>query len=304
MSLSLVIMAAGLGSRFGGNKPLAAVGPDGQSLFEFSVYDAFRAGIKHIVFVVNEQQDTTEFSDRLKHYAQGLKIEFVVQSLRYRSEYFQIQKKLDRVKPWGTAHAVLVCREHIQNPFIVINADDYYGPSQFKKIGRYLLDNASNAQCCALPGYRLENTLSRSGGVNRGVCQIDSGGFLESIQEVKNIRRDQTQSLQSNQYQNTVSLSNNAIVSMTFWGFMPSVFRMLDAEFMLFLKSRPDLSEDEFLLPEIINRAIKAKGLSVKMFETLETWKGLTFAEDTTEVRAFISKLTASGLYSDFGQSR
>jgi len=303
MALSLLIMAAGLGSRFGGNKPLAEVGPNGQALFEYSVYDAIKAGIKHMVFVVNAQQDTTEFSDRLKHYTSELKIDFVVQSLCDATGDVGIPQAQGRKNPWGTAHAVLVCREFLRNPFMVINADDYYGPSHYNKIGNYLLGNSVDEQRCALPGYRLENTLSPSGGVNRGICELDPDDFLKSIHEVKNIRRDQSTRLLYDQTVKPLSLRSNSIVSMTFWGFVPSVFKLLDAEFKRFLMETSDLLRDEFLLPRFVNQAISTDKLKVKMFDTEQIWKGLTFAEDLPEVRLFIKQLSASGLYSDMSQT-
>ena len=299
MSLSLVIMAAGLGSRFGGDKPLAEVGPDGQSLFEYSVHDAFKAGFKHVIFVVNDQQDTAEFSSRLQRYADELKVEFVVQSLTAFVNPQKFGQQFVRTKPWGTAHAVLVCRGHIHNPFVVINADDYYGRENFKKIGSYLLANSGNPQTCVLPGYRLDNTLSRSGGVNRGICKISFDGYLESIVETKNIFLDQLNSPHADQSDNHILIENDSTVSMTFWGFVPSIFDIFEHEFSVFLNNTADVEQDEFYIPYAVNLAIEADLLRVKVCGTSEIWKGLTYADDQSEVKAFIYKLIEAGEYSD-----
>ena len=315
MSLSLVILAAGMGSRFGGDKPLAEVGPNGQSLFEYSVHDAFKAGFKHVIFVVNDQQDTSQFSARLQGYGDELKIEFVVQSLTVLVKPINIAQTLNenikvrknaptttvRTKPWGTAHAVLVCREYIHNPFVVINADDYYGQENYKKIGHYLLANCRNPKTCVLPGYRLGNTLSTSGGVNRGICEVDSDGFLESIREVRNISFDQSMSLHADQSDEHLSIKNSSIVSMTFWGFMPSIFNIFENEFQVFLNETSDLGQDEFYIPDTVNLGIKSGLLQVRVFDTSEKWKGLTYAQDVTDVRGFILKLTDAGVYTSMG---
>ncbi len=311
-ALSLVILAAGLGSRFGGNKPLAAVGPDGQSLFEYSVYDAFRAGFNHVVFVVSDGQDTSEFSARLKGYGDKLKIEFVVQSLviprrssngseSWNGKLFSAKINgisSPRTKPWGTAHAVLACREHIHNPFVVINADDYYGQKNYENIGHYLLANRLDPKACVLPGYKLMNTLSSSGGVNRGICSVDSDGYLEFIQEVTNITCDQSLAVHADKSDGDVPVCNDSIVSMTFWGFVPSVFNILENEFQAFVNNTRDLQLDEFYLPDAVNAAMQSGLLRVKVLDTSERWKGLTHTEDTAVVRRFVFELTEAGLYS------
>jgi len=312
MSLSLVILAAGRGARFGGDKPLAAVGPEGQALFEYSVHDAFKAGFNHVIFVVNEQQDTSEISSRLRGYGSGLKIEFVVQSLSACVDFVQTQTAVElerqnvisdsaRSKPWGTAHAVLVCREYIHNPFVVINADDYHGRENYKKIGQYLLAHHQNPKTCVLPGYRLENTLSSSGGVNRGICEVGSDGYLESIREVCDILVEQPTASHINQSDEIVTISNKSIVSMTFWGFVPSIFNLLYDEFQLFLNGTADIAQDEFYIPDTVNIGIKSELLKVKVFETSEIWKGLTYVDDVPTVRAFISGLSESGVYDAIG---
>lgn len=292
MSLTLVILAAGKGSRFGGDKPLAAVGPDGQSLFEYSVRDAFNAGFRHVVFVVSEHQDTSEYTRRLGSFKHHLEIEFVTQSLAtgFAADDFDLAS-MTRTKPWGTAHAVLVCREHIHNPFVVINADDYYGRGNFKVIGDYLLNNQQNPRTCVLPGYLLKNTLSVSGGVNRGICTVDSHGYLQSIYEARNIVIDAELRLAADVTDSKTSIGMNSIVSMTFWGFTPAVFSIFEKEFQAFLSAAMDLNNDEFYIPEAVDKAMIAGLLKVKVFETAEHWKGITYADDLAGVREFFASL-------------
>ncbi len=304
MSLTLVILAAGLGTRFGGDKPLAAVGPDGQSLFEYSVHDAVKAGFTHVIFVVNDQQDTAGFSKRLNCYGDSLKVEFVVQSKSANISAAKIAQYSERAKPWGTAHAVLACRESINNPFVVINADDYYGQRNYKKIRDYLLSNSENSQTCVLPGYRMENTMSSSGGVNRGICQVGLDGYLESIREVKNIQYDQSMKLNYDHCDDHITVENTSIVSMTFWGFVPSIFDLFENEFQEFLNTTADPLQDEFYIPYAVNLGIASGLLRAKVFDTSEQWRGLTYAKDLSEVRGFISHLTDTGVYADVGSRK
>ncbi len=294
---------------------MAAVGPEGQSLFEYSVHDAVSAGFNHIVFVVSDHQDTAEFSSRLQGYGSALKVEFVVQSLTaYTTHIDQSHKAAGkahcidtsftvRAKPWGTAHALLVCREYINNPFVVINADDYHGRGNYRVIGRYLIEHQHNPKTCVLAGYRLQNTLSRSGGVNRGICEIDFNGYLKSIHEVSNISRDQLYGSPVDCTSVKRPISKDTIVSMTFWGFLPSVFNLLDNEFQNFLNDTDDFLEDEFYIPDTVNKGVKSGLLEAMVFETSEVWKGLTYAEDLPTVRDYITKLSETGLYSNIGAS-
>ncbi len=297
MSLTLVILAAGKGSRFGGDKPLAEVGPSGQSLFEYSVYDAFKAGFKHVIFVVSPKQDTTEYSQRLACYQGRLKVEFVVQKLSDISREISNPASDSRVKPWGTGHAVLVCRDNISNPFVVINADDYYGRLNFKHVGDYLQKKSTDPLVCTLPGYSLKNTLSDSGGVNRGVCSEDSDGYLTSIHEVKNICLKVNDSLHTDPAANNITVNLDSIVSMTFWGFHPSFFDVLERAFQSFLADTADLSNDEFYIPDAVNLAIKSGEVRARLIPTSEKWKGVTYAEDLSEVRDFMNGLTDAGHY-------
>lgn len=298
MSLTLVIMAAGSGTRYGGNKPLASVGPKGQSLFEYSVSDAYKVGFRHIIFVVHAQQDTSVFSDRLSAYGDKLTLEFVVQSLDTATQKYPVGH-INRHKPWGTGHAVLCCEGYIHNPFAVINADDYYGQEHYEKIGQFLLTHSLESAVCAMPGYRLANTLSESGGVNRGICHVSADGLLASIHEVRNISLDSASELHYDQNDEYSAIKADSLVSMTFWGFLPSIFNLLHTEFLHFLAATQCLEQDEFYLPEAINKGIVSGQLQVHVFETNEKWKGLTFKQDLPGVVTYVAELTDKGKYSD-----
>lgn len=298
MALTLVILAAGKGTRFGGDKPLAAVGPVGQSLFEYSVYDAIKAGFEHIIFVINEQRDTTEFSSRLQQYGNALRVDFVVQhSSGFMDNDNGEHPEPSRTKPWGTAQAVLVCKQYISNPFVVINADDYFGTQGFKSIGQYLNEHEQNPKACALVGYKLKNTLSLSGGVNRGVCSVGGDGLLESVSEVRNIQTDKSQILRYANSDVNEPIKMDSLVSMTFWGFQPAVFSVFEKEFKAFLKNTSDLVEDEYTLPEVVDLAIRNGEATFKVLQSTEKWKGITYAADLEAVQLYFQELTDAGIY-------
>jgi len=298
MALTLVILAAGKGTRFGGDKPMAAVGPVGQSLFEYSVYDAIKAGFEHIIFVVNEQRDTADFSSRMRQYGNAIQVEFVVQHSSGLIDVDTGEHPVpSRTKPWGTAQAVLVCKQHIGNPFVVINADDHFGPQGFESIGQYLAGNNQDPQACALVGYKLENTLSRSGGVNRGVCLVNDDGYLESVNEVRNIRIDESQTLRYDDADVAEPITMESLVSMTFWGFQPAIFSVFENRFRAFLKNASDLVKDEYTIPEVVDLAIRNGEATFKVLQSAEKWTGITYAADLEAVQSSFSQLTDAGVY-------
>ncbi len=282
MTLSLIILAAGRGSRFGGNKPLAEVGPAGQTLFEYSLYDAHRAGFEQIIFVVDERQDTSKIRERLTAYSDALDVSFVTQSTGDAS----------RSKPWGTAHAMLQCMGDVKNPFVVINADDYYGQSNFVEAARFLQQHHSDPMAALMPGYRLENTMSDSGGVNRGICSVSEEGYLLAIQELKDIRSENAGYVHAGLGDSHDVLQKDTIVSMNFWGFNPAIFPFFKHAFNQFLGNKNCCASAEFYIPEVVNAAIQSDLAKVTVFPTTEKWKGLTYAEDLPEVRGYLLALT------------
>jgi len=298
MALTLVILAAGKGTRFGGDKAMAPVGPAGQSLFEYSVYDAIKAGFEHIIFVVSEQRDTAEFSSRLQQYGNALRVEFIVQySNGTLDNNNNEHHEPSRSKPWGTAQAVLVCKQHIDNPFLVINADDHFGPQGFESIGQYLTGHYQNPKACALVGYRLRNTLSRSGGVNRGVCSVGEDGYLESVREVRNIAIDESQTLQHDDSDVDEPVTLDSLVSMTFWGFQPAVFSVFENGFEAFLNNANDLVDNEYTIPEVVDLAIRNGEATFKILHSAEKWQGITYATDLAAVQLRFQQLTDAGIY-------
>lgn len=287
MNLTLVILAAGKGTRFGGDKPLAAVGPNGESLFEYSVRDAVSAGFERVVFVVSPHQDTSVYSKRLISYKHRLKISFAVQSIHTSIES-RLGAGCQRTKPWGTGHALLACRQYIETPFVVINADDYYGASNFELVGEFLKRNVSTPDLAVLPGYSLENTLSNTGGVNRGVCSVTGDGYLEAIREYTNISIRSGVVKSDNPPDGFNQISLDSQVSMTFWGFYPEFFAALELAFSHFLKSAQELNVDEFYIPAAVDFSIRADLLRVKVFPSAEHWLGITYAEDVVKVREYL----------------
>lgn len=297
VALTLIILAAGKGSRFGGDKPLASVGPDGQALFEYSVSDAVEAGFNHIVFVVRDLQQISIYAERLRVFDSRVKLQFVQQTLDSGAPSGFCRRIVSmREKPWGTAHAVLVCRDYIDNPFAVINADDYYGPLNFTEVARYLLENSHDPAMCVLPGFQLKNTLSKAGSVNRGVCDVDSDGYLESVREMRQIHfRDEGTTLID---ETETAVAGDSIVSMTFWGFHPSIFDLFEKEFERFLDEARDISSDEFYIPVVVDIAIKRSLLRVKVLPTTEQWMGITYPSDVDAVQEFLLRKSVEGDYS------
>ena len=254
------------------------------------------AGFKHVIFVVNPEQIVCEYKQRLASYNGRLKVEFVVQENTTGISSDSTTENY-RSKPWGTGHAVLMCRDKIDNPFVVINADDYYGCSNFKNIGGYILNNKQHPSTCALPGYQLENTLSKAGGVNRGICSTDADGYLTSIHEVKNIHLKADNTLCNDTVEAGLFVTPYSIVSMTFWGFHPFFFTLLEREFRSVLNNTKDPATDEFYLPSAVNQALRRGEIKPRLIPTAEIWKGVTYAEDLHEVKKYILELTDSGVY-------
>ena len=296
MSLSLIILAAGKGSRFGGDKQLAEVGPAGQALFEYSVFDAFKAGFTHIVFVISQNQDTGRIDRQLLKYKSRLTVEYVVQGIEISSAPLHPAAQ-SRSKPWGTAHAVLCCEGVVNNSFAVINADDFYGRSNFSAMARSLVDHRADARLALMPGYQLGNTLSETGGVNRGFCTLSSEGYLQSIREVHDIKSDGDGRIYVDSESTTSPVPCDTVVSMNFWGFHPAVFPVFKQAFDNFLQNCNAGSGAELYIPAVVDHAINVGKLSVKVFPTTEKWKGVTYAADLAGVKDYINLLTAAGVY-------
>ncbi len=295
---TLVIMAAGLGSRYGGLKQIDPVGPNGEIIMDYSIYDALKAGFGRIVFVIKEEFQEV-FKERI-----GDRIERLVDT-QYVFQRIDdipcgIQVPEGRVKPWGTGHAVLSCRKVVDTPFAVINADDFYGAATFKLLNDYLTSgaDAQGMYRYGMVGFKLENTLSDHGHVARGVCNVDSEGYLQEIHERTNITKFGDTAKYSGDDKNWVEIQKDSIVSMNTWGFTPSIFGELEARFSDFIRiNSSNLHKAEYFLPEVVDRLISENKAKVKVLPSKERWFGVTYQEDKPLVKHAICNFIEQGVY-------
>ncbi len=296
MNPTLLIMAAGMGSRYGGLKQVDSVGPSGEAIIDYCVYDALRAGFGKLVFVIRrdiEKAFREAIGDRFERRTH---VEYIFQELDMLPAGFAVPPT--RQKPWGTAHAVLVSAEKIHEPFAVINADDFYGGDSFRVIANHLRTARDGAVAdYSLVGYILRNTLSDHGAVSRGVCRRDSQGCLQGIVERTKIERDGAGGRFISEDGQVNRLSGDEIVSMNMWGFTPSVFGLLRTEFEKFLRTRGQDPKGEFFIPTPVNDLIVAGKARVKVLPTTSTWFGITYREDKPAVVQSIQQLVAEGVY-------
>lgn len=290
MNLTLIIMAAGMGSRYGGLKQLESVGPRGEIIMDYSVRDALAAGFNKVVFVINKKIEK-EFREKI-----GSKTEKLI-----KTEYV-FQESEIREKPFGTAHAVLCCRDKVNEPFAVINADDFYGQSSFAAMAEFLrqqpLKEKDGKYHFAMLGYMLKNTLTENGTVSRGICSVDDEGYLIDITERTKIKGDGSKIEYTENGADWYELPSDSPVSMNFWGFTPDIFAELDSHFTLFLREyADDLMKAEFYLPMAVSKLLKEKKADVKVLPTSEKWYGVTYKEDKASVVEAIKKMTEQGLY-------
>ena len=296
---ALVIMAAGIGSRYaGGIKQLESVGPNGELIIDYSIYDAVQAGFRKIIFVIRHEieQDFREIiGNRLEKKLDKLGISccYAFQELNALPEGFSVPS--GRTKPWGTGQAVLSCKAMIQEPFAVINADDYYGKEAFRKICCFLKEKAqqSDHQFC-MAGFVLKNTLSENGAVTRGICQMDQDGYLQSIHETQGIIKT-ADGIQADDR----DLDPDDIVSMNMWGLTPLCLKMLQQGFLDFLKEHHADLKSEFLLPIFIDQLLHEKRASVQVLLTQDQWFGVTYREDRDHVVKAFQQLMMRGEYED-----
>lgn len=274
MDLTLVVLAAGMGSRYGGLKQLDPVGPSGEIILDYSVRDALLAGFTKVVFVIRREM-LEQFRDSVGvRYEGTIPVEYAFQELEPLPG--GRVSPVGRTKPWGTGHAVLSAKPVVRGPFAVINADDYYGPGGFVKLALFL--QASEQGQYAMVGYRLDKTLSDHGSVSRGICQSDRGGYLVDITErTAIVRRDGSIIAEGT---TPVSLSGDELTSMNFWGFTPDLFSRLERLFEEFLEERGEDSKAEFYLPAAVSDLIASGEVTVKLLQTNDPWYGLTYPED------------------------
>ena len=295
--MSLVVMAAGIGSRYGGGiKQLEQVGPSGEIIMDYSIYDAMEAGFRKVVFIIRKdlEKDFKEIiGNRIEKHIQ---VEYVYQEMDALPEGFT--KPADRTKPWGTGHAVLCCKELVKEPFAVINADDYYGKEGFKRIYEYLSSgsNAEGDYCMA--GFILGNTLSENGAVTRGVCQIGEDGKLSEITETSGIISMGDYAAAKDSAGAEIRIDLDCAVSMNMWGFRPDLFDKLQAGFQEFLAALPENEiKKEYLLPEFVGNLVRKGMASVQVLKTSDHWFGVTYKEDKEKVVRSVRTLVDQGVY-------
>jgi hypothetical protein len=295
MNVDLVVMAAGTGSRFGGLKQLVPVGPGGETLTDYAVYDAWRAGIRRAVFVVRREMEG-EFHETLgRRYAARLEVVYAHQEDGDVPAGAAVSRL--RSKPWGTGHAVRAARRLVARPFVVINADDWYGADGFAKLAAFLSRPADGPARWALVAFRLAKTLSEHGAVSRGVCETAPDGRLRSVVEHTGIRRGRGGLLGSGPGSAVRHFTGDEPVSLNLWGFTPDLFGELETGFGRFLAGQGGDPAAEFYLPAAVDAALRAGRAEVTVLPTEEEWFGVTFREDLPRVRAAVAARVAAGLY-------
>jgi UTP-glucose-1-phosphate uridylyltransferase len=294
MKPTLVILAAGMASRYGGMKQIESFGPSGETIMDYSIYDAIRAGFGKVVFIIRE-----EFADNFKAIFEPklkgrVETGYVYQDLR--SFMGDFTPPADRTKPWGTAHAVLCARDVVKEPFAVINADDFYGRDAFEKAHGFLTGDC-NDRTWSIIGYSLLKTLSDHGTVNRGVCQVDASGNLLSIAERLNISRNAQGTIACADNATPHELSLDTQVSMNFWCFSPGIFDYSEKLFHEFLATQMTQPKAEFFIPIVADKFIHDNTGSIRVIPTSSLWFGVTYKEDAPFVRQSVTDLVASGEY-------
>ncbi len=296
MQPTLVILAAGMASRYGSMKQIQSFGPSGETIMDYSIYDAIRAGFGKVVFIIRE-----EFADNFKSIFEPklkgkIATDYVYQNLN--SHLGGIEVPADRTKPWGTAHAVLCCKDAVKEPFAVINADDFYGSDSFKKAFKFLTEDCNATTQCII-GYELKRTLSENGSVSRGVCQADDNGNLVSINERTKIYRNEAGKITYEDETGLHEVSEDSPVSMNFWGFSPEIFGVTEQLFQEFLKESKDNPKSEFFIPIVADKYTRSGMGVIKVIPTASQWFGVTYKEDAPSVQHSIDQLVSSGQYPD-----
>lgn len=294
--ITLVILAAGMGSRFGGLKQIEAMGPNGEFIIDYSVYDAIKAGFTKIVFIIKEENYNIFKETVGKRVESHINVSYVFQNNNNIPNIVSIPEK--REKPFGTAHAILCCKDVVKEPFAIINADDFYGLDAYLKAAEFLKQSQdSTLKNYGMVGYVVKNTLTESGAVKRGICEVEDG-YLTKITE-SNVERLNGKIMATElDSDNTFEVSEDSIVSMNMLLFTPSIFSYLEEKFPKFLiDNKEKLDTCEFLIPNVLFSAIKEKYANVKVIKTTSTWHGVTYKEDVVDVKNSIKDLINRGEY-------
>ena len=295
---TLLVLAAGMGSRYGSLKQMDGVGPNGEAIIDYSVYDAIRAGFGKVVFVIRHSfaDDFISVFNR-ERFGGKIEVEYVYQELDYLPEGFTVPE--GREKPWGTNHAVMMAAKAIDTPFAVINADDFYGQNSYEVMGSYLSNLADSRNSYAMVGYEVNKTLSENGTVSRGVCTVDSDNFLTSMVERTKIERNSEGVIVFHDLGDDVALEENTPVSMNFFGFTPDYFEYSEQTFKEFLADEKNQTNlrSEFFIPMMVNRLIGGGVAKMKVLSTAAQWFGVTYKEDKPQLMAKIEALIEAGVY-------
>lgn len=294
---SLLILAAGMGSRYGGLKQMDAFGPNGETIIDYSIYDALRAGFKKFVFVIRKSFET-EFRERMDAtWGDQADLHYVCQELDQLPEGFNCPE--GRTKPWGTGHAVWVAHDLLDEPFGVINADDYYGREALKSLYQFLIQNPDPDFYYAVIAYYLKNTLSDHGAVNRGVCWHDEEGFLKKVIETKGIQKSTTGEIFAGKDDELQYFDPETLVSMNMWGFGASYFNFASDRLKTFLESHLSVKDAEFYIPELIQTLMDECLIKVQVIPSPSNWFGVTYQEDKPFVQLAFKKMIQEGYYPD-----
>ncbi len=295
---TLVVMAAGMGSRYGGLKQIDPVGPNGEIIIEYSIYDAVKAGFGKVVFIIKEEM-LEQFKDSIGRKIEGVvETLYVFQKLDMVPEGFSVPS--ERTKPWGTAHAILCSKNHVNTPFLVINADDFYGATTYKLIHDYLVNLKDNKEFYqySMIGFKLENTLTENGHVARGICQVDNAGYLTEIKERTEIKKFKDGAKYHEDEETWVQIPTGSTVSMNTWGLTLSIFEELEKRFPIFLdENKNQILKAEFFLPTVVDNLIHENKAKIRVLTSEEQWYGVTYKEDREIVKAAIKNLVDKGLY-------
>lgn len=295
MKPTLFVLAAGMGSRYGGLKQMDGLGPNGETIMDYSIYDAIRGGFGKLVFVIREHFEEDFRKKIISKYEDHIPVEVVFQELNKLPEGFSVPE--GREKPWGTNHAVLMGKEVIQEPFAVINADDFYGRDSFAVLGKALMEMEGKKNDYCMVGYRVGNTLSESGSVARGVCETSAEGYLTGVVERTAIEEIDGEIQFIDENDQKVVLDPKTPVSMNMWGFTPDYFKYSEDYFVEFLKANSGNLKSEYFIPLMVNKLITEGTARVKVLDTTSKWFGVTYAADRPDVVAKIQALVDAGEY-------
>lgn len=294
MKPELVVMAAGVGSRFGGLKQLEPVGPSGEKVMDYSLYDAKRAGVERVVFVIRKDFERVFHEQVGSRFARWMEVDYAFQELDLLPEGFPLPG--DRVKPWGTAHAILAAGARVQKPFLAINADDFYGCRAFERLVGFL-EEPGAPDAYAMVAFQMANTLSEHGTVARGVCEVGPDGLLRSVKEHTGLESAGSEVREQGKDGAILRFTGREPVSMNFWGFRPSIFEHLRERFAGFLAAQGHDPKAEFYIPTVVDQLIREGRATIRVLETPDRWFGVTYREDKASVVARIQDLVRTGEY-------